>query len=64
MDSELSNDSQRKARSGLKPSGAVDHSLRAVLKETVISMALECNLTPQELEFYTWWIWALGLQKC
>lgn len=36
----------------------------AELKKTIIStICFECNFTPEELEFWTWLIWALGLQN-
>ena len=35
----------------------------AELKEIIINTALDSNFTLEELEFYTWLIWALGLQN-
>jgi len=35
----------------------------AQLKEIIIEAASECDFLPEELVFYTWLLWALGLQK-
>ena len=38
---------------------------RSELKEIIIiNIASDSNFLPAELEFYTWLIWALGLQNC
>jgi len=41
----------------------LEESLGTELKQIIVNAAChEPNLTLEKLEFYTWWIWALGLK--